>query len=58
MLNPHPAFTQVADVTPPFHEERPPPIIPVEMTLDDLQAILAYVAALEPADLGAPIRHQ
>ncbi|WP_253196185.1 hypothetical protein [Roseovarius sp. PS-C2] len=58
VLNPHPAFTQVADVTPPFHEERPPPIIPVEMTLDDLQAILAYVAALEPADLGAPIRHQ
>lgn len=56
--NPHPAFTQVADVTPPFHEERPPPIVPVEMTLDDLQAIMAYVSALKPADLGAPIQHQ
>ena len=56
--NPHPAFTQVAEVTPPFHDERPPPIIPVEMTLDDLQAIMAYVSALEPADLGAPIQHQ
>ncbi len=57
-LNPHPAFTQVAEVTPPFHEERPSPIVPIEMTLEDLQAIMAYVAALEPADLGAPIQHQ
>ena len=57
-LNPHPAFTQVAEVTPPFHEERPSPMVPVEMTLGDLQAIIAYVAALEPADLGAPIQHQ
>ncbi|MCZ0812706.1 MAG: hypothetical protein ACQEVT_07940 [Pseudomonadota bacterium] len=58
VLNPHPSFTQVEDVTPPFHIERPPPIIPVEMSLDDLEAIMAYVAAMTPADLGAPIRHQ
>jgi len=57
-LNPHPSFTQVEDVTPPFHIERPPPIIPVEMSLDDLEAIMAYVATMTPADLGAPIRHQ
>ena len=57
-LNPHPAFTQVAEVTPPFPMDRPSPIIPVEMTLDDLDAILAYVSALAPADLGAPIQHQ
>ena len=57
-LNPHPAFTQVADVTPPFPEDRPSPIVPVAMTLDDLEAILAYVASLEPADLGAPLQHQ
>lgn len=57
-LNPHPAFTQVAEVTPPFHEERPSPIVPVEMTLEDLEAIIAYVAALKPADLGAPVQHQ
>lgn len=56
--NPHPAFTQVADVTPPFHKERPSPIVPVEMTLDDLESIMAYVAALKPADLGAPLQHQ
>jgi hypothetical protein len=57
-LNPHPAFTQVADVTDPFPIDRPPPIIPVEITLDDLEAILAFVAAMEPADLGAPLLHQ
>ena len=57
-LNPHPAFTQVADVTPPFDDARPPPIVPVRITLDDLEAIVAYVAELAPADLGAPIQHQ
>lgn len=57
-LNPHPAFTQIEDVTPPFPIDRPSPIIPVEMTLDDLEAILAYVSALAPADLGAPLQHQ
>src|SRR6056297_2383734 len=57
-LNPHPSFTQVADVTPPFPIDRPSPIIPVEMTLDDLEAILAYVSGLAPADLGAPLQHQ
>lgn len=58
VLKPHGAFTQVKDVTPPFPEDRPSPIIPVEVTLDDIEAILAYVAALEPADLGAPLIHQ
>jgi len=28
------------------------------MSLDDLEAIMAYVATMTPADLGAPIRHQ
>lgn len=54
-LNPHPAFTQIADVTPPFDISRPSPIAPVEMTLDDLEHILAFVADETPADLGAPI---
>jgi hypothetical protein len=57
-LNPHPAFTQVTDVTLPFPHDRPPPIVPVQMTLGDLEAILAYAATLAPADLGAPIQHQ
>ncbi|NIZ62417.1 hypothetical protein DL239_15700 [Sedimentitalea sp. CY04] len=58
VLNPHPSFTQVQDVTAPFAHTRPPPIVPLEMTLDQLEAILAYVARLEPADLGAPLQHQ
>lgn len=57
-LNPHPSFTQITDVTPPFSENRPPPIVPLNMTLDDLDAIIAYVESLEPADLGAPLQHQ
>lgn len=57
-LNPHPAFTQIADVTEPFPINRPSPIAPVEMTMDDLDAIMAYVSTLEPANLGAPIKHQ
>ncbi|WP_135501220.1 hypothetical protein [Roseovarius aestuariivivens] len=57
-LNPHPAFTQVDEVTPPFPINRPSPIVPVEITLDELEAILAYVNGMPPADLGAPIRHQ
>jgi len=57
-LNPHVAFTQVADVTAPFPADRPSPIAPVTLTLDDLDAILAYVAVIEPADLGKPLDHQ
>lgn len=57
-LNPHPSFTVVEDVTPPFPEDRPPPIHPVTMTLDEVEAVLAYVAAMEAADLGAPLIHQ
>ena len=58
LLNPHPAFTQVADATDPFDASRPPPIVPLRLTLDDLEAILAFVAGVDPADLGAEIEHQ
>ncbi len=58
ILNPHPSFTQIEDVTEPFPIDRPSPIAPVEITIDDLGAILAYVAGVAPADLGAPIQHQ
>ncbi|WP_350334119.1 hypothetical protein [Coralliovum pocilloporae] len=57
-LKPHGAFTQIEEVTEPFSDQLPPAIVPVEMTLEDLGAILAYVATIKPADLGAPIRHQ
>ena len=54
-LNPHPAFTQISEVTPPFDPMRPSPIAPIEMTLDELEDILAFVAEIAPADLGAPV---
>ncbi|PTX54599.1 hypothetical protein C8N43_3416 [Litoreibacter ponti] len=57
-LKPHPAFTQVEDVTEPFDPLRPSPIAPIEVTLDDIDAILAYTASLAPADLGAPVKSQ
>ena len=53
LLNPHPSFTQIPDTTEPFDESRPPPIVPLEITLEDLDAIMAYVATIEPAKLGA-----
>ncbi len=58
VLNPHPAFTQIEDVTPPFPIDRPSPIAPMELTLEELQAVLAYVAAMPAADLGQPLAHQ
>lgn len=57
-LNPHPSFTQIEEVTEPFDPTRPSPIAPIEMTLDDLEAIVAYVASIAPADLGAPVKAQ
>ncbi len=57
-LNPHPAFTQIEGVTVPFSDSNPPPIVPLRLTLADLNAILAYVAALSPSDLGAQLKHQ
>ncbi|WP_223274981.1 hypothetical protein [Tateyamaria sp. syn59] len=58
VLKPHAAFTQLEGVTDPFPIDRPSPIAPIELTLDDLEAILAYVAVLDPADLGKPLEHQ
>lgn len=58
VLNPHPAFTQITGITAPFAPELPSPIVPVEITPDELEAILAFVAATKAADLGAPLQFQ
>ncbi|WP_298837056.1 hypothetical protein [uncultured Roseobacter sp.] len=58
LLNPHPSFTQIDGVTDPFDPSLPSPIVPVELTVDDLEAILAYVSGVTPADLGAPLQLQ
>lgn len=55
-LNPHPSFTQIAGVTPPFDPERPPSAYPVMLTPDELDAIIAFAATVEPLNLGAPIQ--
>lgn len=57
-LRPHGSFTQISDVTDPFPKNLPPAIMPVEMTLAELDDIVAYVATLKAADLGAPLIHQ
>ena len=51
-LNPHPAFTQIEGVTPPFPPDRPSPIHPIALTPDDVDAIVAFMRTVEPADLG------
>ncbi|WP_170580127.1 c-type cytochrome [Ruegeria arenilitoris] len=57
-LNPHPSFTQIEGITVPFDPERPPPIHPLMLTQDELEAILAYVSVIRAADLGAPLKLQ
>ncbi|MFZ1726544.1 MAG: cytochrome c [Albidovulum sp.] len=54
-LNPHPAFLRVDGISPPFDPAFPPSIHPVELTQAEVEAIQAYAAKLEPADLGAPV---
>ena len=49
---PHIAFTQIEGVTPPFPIDRPSPIHPIELTLDDIDVIIDYARTLEPPDLG------
>lgn len=58
VLKPHPAFTQITDVTDAFDPSRPSPIVALEISVDDLDAIIAYVATIEPADLGAALQFQ
>ena len=55
-LAPHPAFTQINGITDPFPDHLPSPIAPVELTEEELEQIIDYTRALEPADLGAEIR--
>ena len=57
-LNPHPAFTQVPGVTERFAKHLPSPIAPIEVSPGEIEAIIAYVAGIVPADLGAPIQFQ
>lgn len=55
-LRPHPAFTQIARITPPFPDHRPPTVHPIRLTLDELRQIVDYARTIEPADLGGAVR--
>lgn len=53
--NPHPSFTQVDGYTEPFAADRPVHIAPLEMTMDEVEAIAAFVGTIEPKNLGRPV---
>lgn len=54
-LRPHPSFTQIEDMTPPFDPAHPPIIYPIYLTLDEVSDIGAYLQTIEPKDLGPPL---
>lgn len=58
VLKPHGSFTLIPEVIEEFDETLPSPIAPVTVTLEEIEDIVAYVAGIDPADLGAPIAHQ
>ncbi len=54
--NPHPAFTQIDGVTEPFPIDRPSPIHPLTLTLEEIDAIVAYARTIAPKNLGNEVR--
>ena len=54
--NPHPSFTQVEGYTEPFPTDRPVHVAPVEVTMDEVEAITAFVGTIAPKDLGRPVQ--
>lgn len=54
-INPHPSFTQIEGVTEPFNPSRPPPISPLVLTLEEVEAITAFVVAMPTKDLGGAV---
>jgi hypothetical protein len=54
-LRPHPGFTQIEGVTPPFPAGRPPAVHPISLTLDEVAEIVKYARTIEPANLGSDL---
>jgi hypothetical protein len=57
-LNPHPSFTRILDLDTTLDPQRKAAIVPLDLSLEELDDIVTYVAGLTPADLGAPIQLQ
>ncbi len=56
---PHPAMTQIKDITEPFDPAHPRPIEPLVLTESELEDILTFAASVEQVALGALlIEHQ
>lgn len=55
-LKPHGSFTQVKGVTPPFDPRFPPALAPIEMTVEEAEALTVFAASIPPKDLGKPIQ--
>lgn len=56
--NPHPSFTQVEGVTEPFDPNRQIHVAPVEITLDEIESIVAFIDTLQAKELGRPVQSQ
>lgn len=54
--NPHPSFTQVDGYTEPFAEDRPVHVAPLEITMEEVEAITAFVGTMAAKDLGRPVQ--
>ncbi|MDJ0629009.1 MAG: hypothetical protein QNJ44_12175 [Rhodobacter sp.] len=54
--NPHPSFTEVIGVTEPFGPGHESHVAPVQLTLDEIDAIVAFVGTLKPKNLGRPVQ--
>jgi len=53
--NPHPSFTQVEGYTEPFPTQRPVHVAPVEISMEEVEAITAFVGTMAAKDLGRPV---
>ncbi len=53
---PHIAVTQIEGVTEPFTASLPPPIHPVVLTEAEVEAIMGFVAQMEPKDIWGGAR--
>jgi mono/diheme cytochrome c family protein len=55
-VSPHAAVIQIEGLSDPLPPERPSPMAPIEMTIEELDAIRAYVESVEPKELGGPLQ--
>jgi len=55
-VSPHRAVMQIEGLTQPFEPDRPPPMAPITLTKEELEAIQEFVATIPPKDLREQAR--